>query len=124
MSLAKPLEVVAVVLAALSECTTTRPAGFLRQTAMSILKHGGQVYTKMILDSRRTTLIPIIAAKVELDSVVFSDSFSAYDVLDISGFRHHWINHQKAFVGAPGSHINGKENFRSQAKRHLRRSSS
>lgn len=58
-----------------------------------ILKRGGRVYTKMILDSRRTTLIPIITAKVEPDSVVFSDSVPASDVLDISGFRHHRINH-------------------------------
>lgn len=86
-----------------------------------ILKRGGRVYTKMILDSKRTTLIPIIKAKVEPDSIVFSDSFAAYDVLDISGFRHHRINHQKSFVGAPENHINGIENFWSQAKRHLRR---
>ena len=86
-----------------------------------ILKRGGRVYTKMILDSRRTTLIPIIKAKVEPDSIVFSDSFPAYDVLDVAGFRHHRINHQKSFVIGPGSHINGIENFWSQAKRHLRR---
>lgn len=86
-----------------------------------ILKRGGRVYTKMILDSRRTTLIPIIKAKVEPDSIVFSDSFPAYDVLDISGFRHHRINHQRSFVIGPGSHINGIENFWSQAERHLRR---
>ena len=86
-----------------------------------ILKRGGRVYTKMILDSRRTTLIPIIEAKVVPDSIVFSDSFPAYDVLDIAGFRHQRINHQQTFVVAPGSHINGIENFWSQAKRHLRR---
>lgn len=63
-----------------------------------ILKRGGRVYTKMILDSRRTTLIPIIKAKVEPDSIVFSDAFPACDVLDIAGFRHHRINHQKSFV--------------------------
>jgi transposase len=86
-----------------------------------ILKRGGRVYTKMILDSRRTTLIPIIQAKVTLDSIVFSDSFPAYDILGVTGFRHHRINHQKAFAAEPGNHINGIENFWSQAKRHMRR---
>lgn len=86
-----------------------------------ILKRGGRVYTKMILDSRRTTIIPIIQAKVEPDSIVFSDSFATYDVLDVAGFHHHRVNHQETFVLGPGKHINGIENFWSQAKRHLRR---
>ncbi|MFI0845994.1 IS1595 family transposase [Mesorhizobium sp. IMUNJ 23232] len=86
-----------------------------------ILKRGGRVYTKMILNSRQTALIPIIKAKVEPDSIVFSDSFPAYDVLDVAGLRHHRINHQKSFVIGPGSHINGIENFWSQTKRHMRR---
>jgi transposase len=42
-----------------------------------ILKRGGRVYTKMILDSLRTTIIPIIKAKVEPDSIVFSDAFAS-----------------------------------------------
>ncbi|MEI5682783.1 IS1595 family transposase, partial [Mesorhizobium sp. CCNWLW179-1] len=86
-----------------------------------ILKRGGRVYTKMIPDSKITTLIPIIEAKVEPDSIVFSDAFAAYDVLDVAGFRHQRINHQKTFVQGPGRHINGIENFWNQAKRHLRR---
>lgn len=60
-------------------------------------------------------------AKAEPDSIVFSDSFATYDVLDVSGFRHHRINHRDAFVTGPGRHINGIENFWNQAKRHLRR---
>ena len=86
-----------------------------------ILKRGGKVYTKMIADSRKTTIIPIIEARVKPDSIVYSDAFATYDVLDISAFRHHRINHRDTFVLGPGRHINGIENFWNQAKRHLRR---
>ena len=40
-----------------------------------ILKRGGRVYTKMIPDARAVSIMPIIKAKVELDSIVYSDAF-------------------------------------------------
>ena len=86
-----------------------------------ILKRGGRVYTKMIPDARAATIMPIVHAKIEPDSIVYSDAFGTYDVLDVSGFRHHRINHRETFVLDGGRHINGIENFWNQAKRHLRR---
>jgi transposase len=86
-----------------------------------ILKRGGRVYTVMIPDAKRATLLPIIKERVEPDSVVYTDSFRSYDTLDVAGFRHHRINHQKGFSNGRGHHINGIENFGNQAKRHLRR---
>ena len=86
-----------------------------------ILKRGGRVYTKMIPNTSRSTLMPIIKAKVQLDSIVFTDTYSTYDVLDVSGFHHHRINHRKSFAAKGGNHINGIENFWNQTKRHLRR---
>ncbi len=47
-------------------------------------------------------------------------SFSAYDVLDVTEFYHERKNHSKTFVD-DRNHINGIENFSSQAKRHMRR---
>lgn len=86
-----------------------------------ILKRGGRVYTKMILDAKTATLLPIIQAKIELDSVVYTDAFGSYDILDVAGFHHHRINHSKVFSSGSGRHINGIENFWNQAKRHLRK---
>jgi len=50
------------------------------------------------------------------DSIVYTDSFTSYDVLDV-------IDHGKAFADGEKNrrHINGIENFWNQAKRHLRR---
>ncbi len=85
-----------------------------------LLKRRGKVHTVIIPNAGRTTLLPIIRQRVEPDSIVFTDSFAAYDVLDVSGFKHRRVNHKHRFV-QHGAHINGIENFWNQAKRHLRR---
>jgi len=88
-----------------------------------ILKRGDKVYTKIIPDASSDTLIPIIERKVLPDSIVYSDSWSAYNALDVSDFHHERVNHSQTYVDEEnrGNHINGIENFWSQAKRHLRR---
>lgn len=86
-----------------------------------ILKRGGRVYTKMIPDAKQETILPIIKSQVMPDSIVFTDAFGVYDILDVSGFHHHRVNHSKQFVTGKHTHINGIENFWNQAKRHLRK---
>src|ERR1700733_13332876 len=81
---------------------------------------GGKVLAVIIQNVGSTTLFPIIRARIKPDAVVYSDSFQAYDVLDVSEFRHMRINHREQFADR-GNHINGIENFWNQAKRHLRR---
>ena len=54
------------------------------------------------------------------DSIVYTDSLSSYDKLDVSSFIHHRINHSKEFADRQ-NHINGIENFWNQAKRVLRK---
>ena len=86
-----------------------------------ILKRGGKVHTVMIPDVRKDTLLPIIRQKVVPDSIVYTDSYPAYDVLDVSEFHHHRIDHSDAYVLDRHNHINGIENFWNQAKRTLSR---
>jgi len=85
-----------------------------------LLNRGGKVYAKIIPDASGATLIPIIERKVIPDSIVYSDCWKGYNVLDISDFRHFRINHSKLFADRH-NHINGIENFWSQAKRHMRK---
>ncbi|MDW0745364.1 transposase [Mannheimia haemolytica] len=54
------------------------------------------------------------------DSIVYTDFYRSYDVLDVSEFNHFRINHSTHFAENQ-NHINGIENFGSQAKRHLRK---
>ena len=85
-----------------------------------LLKRGGKVYTAIICDTKTETLLPIIKEKIQPDSIVYTDTFGAYNALDVSEFRHKRINHSKLFANER-NHINGIENFWNQAKRHLRR---
>ena len=85
-----------------------------------LLKRGGRVYTKIISDASSKTLIPIIKRTVVPDSIVYSDCWKAYNVLDVSDFKHFRINHSKLFADKK-NHINGIENFWNQAKRHMRK---
>jgi len=55
------------------------------------------------------------------DSLVYTDSFQMYDVLEVSEFHHRRANHSKVFVTKRGHHRDGIEHFLSQAKRHMRR---
>lgn len=85
-----------------------------------LLKRGGKVYTAIIPNAKTETLLPIIKEKVQPDSIVYTDTFSAYNALDVSDFHHSRINHSELFADKQ-NHINGIENFWNQAKRHLRR---
>ena len=85
-----------------------------------LLKRGGRVYTKIITDASGSTLLPIIERKIVPDSIVYSDSWRGYNVLDVSAFKHYRINHSKLFADKK-NHINGIENFWNQAKRHMRK---
>ena len=85
-----------------------------------LLKRNGSVYACIIPNARADTLIPIIREKVKPDSIVYTDSFRSYNALDVSEFTHYRINHSKEFA-QDRNHINGIENFWSQAKRHMRK---
>ena len=86
-----------------------------------ILKRGDRVYTKVIADTKAKTLMPIIIRKIVPDSIVYTDCYRSYNALDVSGFHHHRINHSTHFAEQKTNHINGIENFWSQAKRVLRK---
>ena len=65
-------------------------------------------------------LLPITREQVTPDSIVYTDCYKSLDVLDVSEFNHFRINHSTHFAEKQ-NHINGIENFWSQAKWHLRK---
>ncbi len=83
-------------------------------------KRGGKVYTAIIPNAKTETLLPIIAENVRPDSIVYTDTFKAYNVLDVSAFHHMRIKHSELFADRQ-NHINGIENFWNQAKRPMRK---
>jgi transposase len=85
-----------------------------------LLKRGGKVYTKVIPDTKAKTLMGIMQKQIKPDSIVYTDHYRSYNVLDVSEFKHYRINHSKLFSDKQ-NHINGIENFWNQAKRHMRK---
>ena len=85
-----------------------------------ILKRQGKVSTVVVENLHTETLLPVLKRKIRPDSVVFTDSLNSYDVLDLSEFHHHRINPSVRFAKEK-NHINGIENFWSQAKGVLRK---
>jgi transposase len=62
----------------------------------------------------------IMQKQIKPDSIVYTDHYRSYNVLDVSEFKHYRINHSKLFADKK-NHINGIENFWNQAKRHMRK---
>jgi transposase len=91
-----------------------------KMIVFGLLKRGGKVYPALVSNARTETLLPIVKERIRPDSIVYTDTFKAYNALDVSTFHHHRINHSKLFADRH-NHINGIENFWNQAKRHLRR---
>ncbi len=85
-----------------------------------LLKRGGKVYTKAVINTKSETLMPLITRKIAPDSVVYTDCYRSYNALDVSDFYHERINHSTLFATGK-NHINGIENFWNQAKRVLRK---
>ncbi len=65
-------------------------------------------------------LVGAILENVELDSIVYSDGWKAYNKLSLNGFHHKRINHDKTLVDGK-VHINGPESSRGYAKSLQRR---
>jgi transposase len=49
--------------------------------AFGLLKRGGHVCTKIVLDTKTTTLMPIITHKIAPDSIVYTDNYRFYNVI-------------------------------------------
>ena len=73
-----------------------RAAG--KTPVFSLLKRGGKVYTKIILDASSATLLPIMVGKIGPDSIVYTDGWRGYNVLDVSEFHRYRINHSELFA--------------------------
>ena len=103
------------------QCKGKRGRGAAGKVAVfGLLKRNGKVYTVTVPNTQTATLLPIIREQVKPDSIVYTDCYRSYDVLDVSEFSHFRINHNTYFAERQ-NHINGIENFWNQAKRHLRK---
>ena len=91
---------------------------FGRKTMVhGLLERTGEIRAKVVPDSQRGTIEPIVRANVEKGSALYSDIGSAY-FCGYYGYLHRMVNHSLRYVEGR-VHTNGMENFWSLLKRCL-----
>lgn len=85
-----------------------------------IFKRNGHVYTEIVPDAKKTTLLKAIRGQVDPASIVHSDGWRGYDgLVDVGYAKHLRVQHNNNEFANSQSHINGIESFWSYAKRRL-----
>lgn len=79
------------------------------------------MYTEIVPDAKKKTLLPIILGRGDPKSVIYTDGWRAYDGLVSVGYDKHFrVNHGKNEFALEGDvTINGIESFWSFTKRRL-----
>ena len=85
-----------------------------------IFKRNGHVYTEIVPNAKKTTLLKAIRGQVDLESVIHSDGWRGYNgLVDVGYAKHLRVHHGEDEFVNDKSHINGIESFWSYAKRRL-----
>jgi len=86
---------------------------------IGLLKRDGKVYTSVINNCEKETLMPIIQGKILEESTIYTDGWKSYDSLVLKGYKHYRIFHSKNEFARGKNHVNGIESFWSYAKRRI-----
>jgi len=87
---------------------------------LGLLKRKGKVFTGIIPNAKKESVMPIIRRVVRSGADIYTDGWSSYDALAVYGYNHKKVKHEdNEFAREDGTHINGIESFWSFAKRRL-----
>ena len=89
---------------------------------LGLLKRKGSIYTQIIPNAQRQSVMPIIRQIVAAGSDIYTDGWRSYDALAVYGYNHKKVRHDKdEFVREDNVHINGVESYWSWVKRRLQK---
>lgn len=83
---------------------------------LGILNRNGNVYASPVLDTKRTTILPILLDKIERGSTVYTDEYRPYRSL-AKDFIHDFVKHNTAEYVKGLAHTNNIEGFWAILKR-------
>lgn len=90
-----------------------------------ICKRHGKVYTEVVEDCTKATILAVIRGRIDLRSVVHTDGFKSYDGLVDMGYKKHLrVDHARnefSSRSVRANHINGIEGFWGYAKTRMAR---
>lgn len=85
-----------------------------------IFKREGCVYTEIVPDASKQSLLKAICGRVDLNSIIHTDGWRGYDgLVDVGYAKHLRVNHSDNEFANAASHINGIESFWAYAKHRL-----
>lgn len=84
-----------------------------------VVQRKGRVKAKVVINVKRTTVMPIIRSSVTIGTDLMTDEFNIYKSAQKEGYRHDYVTHsQKQYVRGD-VHTNTIEGFWSQLKRSI-----
>ena len=85
-----------------------------------ILKRGETVYTEIVPNAAKATLLKVIRGHLDVQSIINTDGWRAYDgLVDVGYEKHFRVHHGNNEFARGHQHINGIESFWSYAKGRL-----
>jgi transposase-like protein len=91
-----------------------------KTVVFGILERGGELYTKVVPDASRRSLIPPIVENVPKGTRVSSDEWAPYRILPSLGYKHDTVDHRAKEYARGDVHVNSLESFWSILKRSIR----
>ena len=94
--------------------------GAQKTIVFGILERDGELFTRVVPNASRKSLIPPILDQVPLGTTVSSDEWMPYRILRKLGYDHHMVDHASKEYARGDVHVNTLEAFWSMLKRSIR----
>lgn len=71
-----------------------RGRGTTKQPVVGVVEKGGAIVARVVLDTKRDTVMPIIKETVEKGVEIQTDEYNIYDTLSDEGYEHDTVKHK------------------------------
>jgi transposase len=94
--------------------------GANKAIVFGMLERGGELFTKVVPNASRKSLIPEITRQIAPGTRISSDEWPPYKILTSLGYDHNVVNHASKRWADGDTHVNTLEAFWSMLKRSIR----
>jgi len=88
-----------------------------KTAVVGIVQRQGKITTNVVANTKRFTVMPLIQRNVAKKTIVYTDEYPTYDVVDKLGYQHETVNHGTGEYVNGNAHTNTIEGFWSLTKR-------
>jgi transposase-like protein len=90
-----------------------------KTAVLGILERGGEIYTAVVPNASRKSLLPHIVENVPVGTKISTDEWQSYKVLTSLGYDHNTVEHSAKEYARGDVHVNSLEGFWAQLKRSI-----